>query len=111
VLGAQNDSTQFLVSKSTVGLIGLIVAGYAARQAAEHRAEERTAKRLGLDLAALEPFLENVEDPKELRVDIARRVFAPESSTTDEPRFAFGRRGMSLGELAEFVKVIRNPTE
>jgi hypothetical protein len=32
-------------------------------QAAEHRREERTAKRLALDLAVLEPFLEQVRDP------------------------------------------------
>ncbi len=111
VLGARNDSTQFLVSKSSVGLIGLIVAGYAGRQAADHRAEERTAKRLGLDLAALEPFLENVDDPQSLRIEIARRVFAPEREAPEERRLALGRRGMSLTELAEFVKVIRNPPE
>lgn len=50
VLTAENDSVQFLLSKSTVGIIGLIIAGYAARQAAEHRREERTANRLALDL-------------------------------------------------------------
>lgn len=109
VLGARNDTTQFLIAKSSVGIIGLIVAGYCGRQAAEHRAEERTAKRLGLDLAALEPFLENVEDPQELRVEIARRVFAPEPPAPDERRISLGRRGMSLSELTEFVKIIRNP--
>ena len=111
VLGASNDSTQFLISKSSVGIIGLILAGYTARQAAEHRHEERTANRLALDLAALEPFLEHVENPDELRKQIAERVFVPEQRHPDESRFAFGRRGMSLAELSEFVKVIRNPPQ
>ena len=111
VLGASNDSTQFLISKSSVGIIGLILAGYTARQAAEHRYEERTANRLALDLAALEPFLEHVENPGELRKQIAERVFVPEQRRTEESRFAFGRRGMSLAELSEFVKVIRNPPD
>lgn len=109
VLGARNDSTQFLIAKSSVGIVGLIVAGYCGRQAAEHRAEERTAKRLGLDLAALELFLENVEDPQELRVKVARRVFAPKPPAPDERRISLGRRGMSLSELTEFLKIIRNP--
>lgn len=48
---AADDSIQFTVSKASISVIGLIVAGYCARQAAEHRREERTAKRLALDLA------------------------------------------------------------
>lgn len=111
VLTAEDDSVQFLLSKSSVGIIGLILAGYAARQAAEHRHEERTANRLALDLAALEPFLEHVENPEALRSEIAKRVFVPEQGTGDEPKLSFGRRGMSLAELAEFVKVIRTPPE
>lgn len=111
VTTASGDSVQFLLSKSSVGIIGLILAGYTARQAAEHRLEERTANRLALDLAALEPFLEHVENPDELRKQIAERVFVPERTQAEEGRFAFGRRGMSLAELSEFVKVIRNPPE
>lgn len=109
VLGATNDSVQFLVSKSSVGVIGLIVAGYAARQATEHRAEERTANRLALDLAALDPFLENVSDPQIIRTEIAKRVFVPESRHDDAPRFSFRRRSMTLAELVDFVNVLRNP--
>lgn len=109
VLGASNDSVQFLVSKSSVGIIGLIVAGYAARQAAEHRAEERTANRLALDLAALDPFLENVSEPEKIRTEIAKRVFVPEQRRNDASRFALGRRSMTLAELVDFVNVLRKP--
>lgn len=109
VLGASNDSVQFLVSKSSVGIIGLIVAGYAARQAAEHRAEERTANRLALDLAALDPFLENVSEPEKIRTEIAKRVFVPEPRRDDAPRFSLGRRSMTLAELIDFVNVLRKP--
>jgi hypothetical protein len=109
VLGARNDSTQFLISKSAVGLIGLIVAGYAARQASDHRAEERIANRLALDLAALEPFLENVAEPEKLRAEIARRVFIPASSEETERRYWFGRKSMTLSELLELLKILRTP--
>lgn len=111
VLTAANDSVQFLLSKSTVGIIGLILAGYTARQAAEHRHEERTANRLALDLAALEPFLEHVENPEALRSEIAKRVFVPEKSSGDEPRFALGRRSMTMAELLEFAKILRSPQQ
>ena len=103
-----DDSIQFTLYKTGVSIIGLIVAGYCARQAAEHRREERVAKRLHLDLAALEPFLENVEDPAALRTEIARRVFVPEQPQQQEapPRFAFGR-GLNITELTALLAVIK----
>lgn len=107
VLTANDDSVQFLLSKSTVGIIGLILAGYTARQAAEHRHEERTANRLALDLAALEPYLEHVDNPNELRTDIAKRVFVPQPAEADQSRFRFGRRSMTMGELIEFARILR----
>lgn len=103
-----DDSIQFTLYKTGVSVIGLIVAGYCARQAAEHRREERVAKRLHLDLNALEPFLENVEDPAALRTEIARRVFVPEQPKQQAapPRFAFGR-GLNLTELTAFLAVFK----
>lgn len=103
-----DDSIQFTLYKTGVSVIGLIVAGYCARQAAEHRREERVAKRLHLDLAALEPFLENVAEPEELRTEIARRVFVPEHPLQPDrlPRFGF-RRSLSVREITELLAIIR----
>lgn len=97
--GASNDSLQFTLYKTGISVVGLIIAGYCARQAAEHRREERAAKRLHLDLNALEPFLENVDNPQELRTEIARRIFVPQQPKQQEslPRFAF-RRGLNITE-------------
>ena len=105
------DSIQFTVYKTSISVIGLIVAGYAARQASEHRKEERTAKRLALDLAALEPFLGNVENPEELRTEIARRVFVPQESTgSDGDATLRTRRGaLSLRELTDLIAAFRQP--
>lgn len=94
---------------SSVGIVGLIVAGSAARPAAEHRAEERTANLLVLDLAALDPFLENVSEPEKIRTEIAKHVFMPEPRHDDAPGFSFGRRCMTLAELVDFVNVMRKP--
>jgi hypothetical protein len=101
---AANDSIQFTIYKTSISVIGLIVAAYCARQAAEHRKEERTAKRLALDLAALEPFLEQIDDPKELREEIARRVFVPERLASDGEGSVRVKGGsMSITQLTELV--------
>lgn len=106
------DSIQFTVYKTSISVVGLIVAGYAARQASEHRKEERTAKRLALDLAALEPFLGNVEDPEALRTEIARRVFVPQESTgVDGDTTLRTRRGaLSIRELTDLIAAFRQPS-
>lgn len=103
-----DDSIQFTLYKTGVSVIGLIVAGYCARQAAEHRREERVAKRLHLDLNALEPFLEQVEDPAALRTEIAKRVFVPQQPEQLEPvpRFGF-RRGLSFTEFTALLAVLK----
>jgi hypothetical protein len=106
--GASDDSLQFTLYKTGISVVGLIIAGYCARQAAEHRREERVAKRLHLDLNALEPFLEHVEDPAALRTEVARRVFVPQQPDQPEqlPRFGF-RRGLSVSELAALITAVR----
>lgn len=103
-----DDSIQFTLYKTGVSVIGLIVAGYCARQAAEHRREERVAKRLHLDLNALEPFLENVQDPAALRTEIAKRVFVPEQPDKPEPvpRLGF-RRGLSVTEVTALLAAFK----
>lgn len=107
---ASDDSLQFTLYKTSISIIGLIIAGYAARQASEHRREERTAKRLALDLAALGPFLEHVEDAEPLRQAVAMRVFAPEPGEIagdGDSRLRIRGRSMTIGELVEFAKVVQ----
>lgn len=106
---APKDSIQFTLYKTSIGIVGLIVAGYTARQAAEHRKEERTAKRLALDLAALEPFLEQVEDPAKLRSEVAQRVFAPIAPDTDngDVRLRTRRGSLSVRDLRDLMTVFK----
>jgi hypothetical protein len=108
---APKESIQFTLSKLSIGVVGLIVAGYTARQASEHRKEERTAKRLALDLAALEPFLDQVDDPTELRTEVARRVFVPADPDTSEGdvRLRTRRGSLSVRDLKDLITVFRAP--
>ncbi|MCR1785405.1 hypothetical protein KVF89_22890 [Nocardioides carbamazepini] len=111
ITSATDDTLQFTLYKTSISIVGLIVAGYAAKQASEHRREERTAKRLALDLAALGPFLEQVNDAEDLRLAVAKRVFAPEPGQPDDgegTRFRLrGGSSLSMADIVELIKVSR----
>lgn len=111
ISSAGDDTLQFTLYKTSISIVGLIVAGYAARQASEHRREERTAKRLALDLAALGPFLEQVTDAEELRQAVAKRVFAPDPGQADDGEGSRlrlkGGSSLSVADLVELLKASR----
>ncbi len=67
-----------IAGKIAVGVLLAGVAGYTARQSAQHRHREERASKLHLDLAAFSPFIEPLpEDAKnEERILLGRRVFA-----------------------------------
>jgi len=67
-----------VVGKLALGLLLAGVAGYTARQSAQHRRREEDASKLHLDLAAFGPFIEPLPDEakNEERVLLGRRVFA-----------------------------------
>lgn len=73
-----------MIYKVSIGLLAAAVAGYAARQASDHRVQERRFKRLALDVAALEPFLATLEDSAAVRDEFAKRMFAPEKAPGDD---------------------------
>jgi hypothetical protein len=67
-----------IAGKIAVGLLLAGVAGYTARQSAQHRHREERASKLHLDLAAFGPFIEPLpeEAKNEERILLGRRVFA-----------------------------------
>jgi len=67
-----------IAGKIAVGLLLAGVAGYTARQSAQHRHREERASKLHLDLAAFGPFIEPLPETakNEERVLLGRRVFA-----------------------------------
>ena len=67
-----------IAGKIAIGLLLAGVAGYTARQSAQHRHREERASKLHLDLAAFGPFIEPLpeEAKNEERVLLGRRVFA-----------------------------------
>ena len=73
-----DQEPEHIAGKIAVGVLLAGVAGYTARQSAQHRHREERASKLHLDLAAFGPFIEPLpEDAKnEERILLGRRVFA-----------------------------------
>lgn len=74
----QETSWQLVIYKLGATITLLALAGYAGKQAAEHRQQERDAKHTQLVINALEPFLTGLPEVQadELRVKIATDAFA-----------------------------------
>lgn len=87
----------------TLAVYGL--AGYAGAQSASHRAREERARRLQLELAAFEPFVSRMDEPKKqaAREAYATRLFVgaagPESDRALDPE--------TLSTLQQAVGVLR----
>jgi hypothetical protein len=96
-----NISTAESMLKSTASLAILGTAAFMAREGAGHRREGRDAKRVQLDLNALEPFISNLGDKAErIRVETAERIFNRPLANPNksEPRGSlFGRRNLVAG--------------
>lgn len=73
-----DQEPEHIAGKIAVGVLLAGVAGYTARQSAQHRHREERASKLHLDLAAFGPFIEPLpeEAKNEERILLGRRVFA-----------------------------------
>ncbi|GAC1439396.1 MAG: hypothetical protein NVSMB55_00710 [Mycobacteriales bacterium] len=79
LLGGKSNPSWTLTATKLAGSLALLaVAGYAGRQASEHKGQERDAKRTQLDINAVEPFLTRLPEEKQddLRANVAERLFA-----------------------------------
>lgn len=86
--------------KTSVSALTIAIATYMGREAAGHRRDARDAKRMQLDLNALEPFLANMKDDTahDLREQFARQIFSrPMANSKDHAGFAWLGKG-SAGE-------------
>jgi ABC-type multidrug transport system fused ATPase/permease subunit len=69
----------------TVGIL-LIPAFYAAKESEKHREREVSNRKMQLELAALDPFLETLdeESQNQLKKDIANKIFGTQENFTNE---------------------------
>lgn len=76
--GIANITPAEAIWKTSVSALTIAIATYMGREAAGHRKDARDAKRMQLDLNALEPFLANMDEDTahDLREQFARQIFS-----------------------------------
>jgi uncharacterized protein YeeX (DUF496 family) len=77
--------SSLILAKAAAIVAAAGLAGYAARQSAEHRRREVRARRLALEIAAFGPFSEALQDPekeRDLRATFIDRLFVGEQGLT-----------------------------
>lgn len=107
-------NTSLIVSKLALALVFGGLAGYAAKQSAEHRTREVRARRLELELTSFGPVTEGLKDPakeQEARTKLIDRVFvgdpAPSSTASDDPTLTSAQVTL-VGQLLEQAKKFLN---
>lgn len=107
-------STDAVITKAVAVLALGALAGYAAKQSAEHRHREVRARRLALELTAFGPFaqaLNNVERELEVRTNFIDRIFVGErglpdpSESTDAASLTSGDVSL-LGQLIDVLRKV-----
>jgi len=93
-------NTSLIVAKLALAVVFGGLAGYAAKQSAEHRDREVRARRLELQLTSFGPFTEGLKDePKEqdARVKIIDRVYVGDSGQGSDS--ADGAPALTSGQI------------
>ena len=93
------------------------LATYAARQSSEHRKAQRNAERMALQLAALKPYLKDINKTEQdkLLAKIAGRLFGNEKPVGKEAKFKASKEdpslvGQLLAVVIELVKTNAKPS-
>lgn len=95
-----------LGQRSLIALTAGAVATYAARQSSRHRTAELDARRVELDLAAIEPFLAGIPRTEHDAVVIflARRLFGRDKVSVGEADDSAG-----FAQLLETIRSLPRP--
>lgn len=101
-LSATSLSWELTAYKIAASAALFVVAGYAGKQSAEHREQERQAKRRQLEINALEPFLSRLpeEQQQDLRAKMADRILVQPASDTAGP---LPSESASLGDVGGMI--------
>ena len=100
-----------MITKAVAVLALGALAGYAAKQSAEHRHREVRAGRLALELTAFGPFsqaLNNADRELEVRTNFIERIFVGENGLSEAPDI--GAASLTSGDvslLGQLIDVLR----
>lgn len=91
-VSVSSPSIQEFTPRLAVTLTSGALATYAARQSSEHRRAQRDAQRMALQLAALKPYLKDIENKGErdkLLAKLAGRLFGQNTQESKRSKFRF----------------------
>lgn len=100
IQGITNLTPAEAIWKTSVSALTLAIATYMGREAAGHHKDARDAKRMQLDLNALEPFLANMNEDtaQNLREQFAKQIFSRPLANSKEHSGFTWLPGGSSGE-------------
>lgn len=112
---AIKTETNLIVAKAAAAVVAAGIAGYAAKQSAEHRRREVLARRLALEVAAFDPMAERLGDPdkeRDARWDYMGKLFVGDRTSLaveDDSIAALTGSDLSLvGQLFDIFKKARS---
>jgi len=94
-----------LISRMVLTGIGLTLFTYCAKQATNHRDEERRNRKIELELASLDPYLKDFDSEKQKQVKetLVSKYFGVESSNTAD------QQGQTSSQQNAFDAISNNP--
>lgn len=100
-----------LVTRATMAIGTFTASGFVFRRGTFHHREAKAAMRTALSLSQYRAFTANLPDDikDQIEIDIAERVFSKGEIDHTEDRLVdiFSRRGMSISELSDLIKLLR----
>ncbi|MBT2736204.1 hypothetical protein [Bacillus sp. ISL-7] len=97
-----------LVSRIVLTGVGITLFTYCAKQATNHRNEERRNRKIELELASLDPYLKDLEPEKqkEVKQTLVNKYFGVEFSTPNTPQSQQQNITDSITNNPQIIQVI-----
>lgn len=100
-----------LVTRAAMAIGTFTASGFVFRRGTFHHREAKAAMRTALSLSQYRAFTANLPDDvkDQIEIDIAERVFSKGEIDHTEDRLVdvFSRRGVSISELSDLIKLFR----
>jgi hypothetical protein len=107
---AVKTETNLILAKAAAAVAAAGIAGYAAKQSAEHRGREAVARRLALEVAAFDPMAEALDDPdkrQEARKAYMDKLFVGDQTSIAVSDNSAGLTGGDLSLVAQLFDIFK----
>lgn len=96
-----------LISRIVLSGLGLTLFTYCAKQAGSYRSEERRNRKIELELASLDPYLKDLEEPEQKRVkeNLVTKYFGVELPNANGQKHSTQKMVDTLVDNPQFVQL------